>query len=45
MSSGSIIGTFGIIVLACLLTPAIIAGIVLGIVFGVKKHKRNKESK
>jgi len=30
------------IVLACLLGPAIVAGIVLGIVFGIKKHKRNK---
>ena len=42
MGIGSIFGTVGIIVLACLLGPAIIAGIVLGIIFGVKKHKRNK---
>jgi hypothetical protein len=45
MSIGSLFGTVGIIILACLLGPAIVAGIVLGIIFGVKKHKRNKEGK
>ena len=45
MSIGSIFGTVGIIILACLLGPVIVAGIVLGIIFGIKKHKRNKEVK
>ena len=43
MSMMYLFGVLGII-LAVLFGPAIIAGIVLGIIFGVKKHKRLKES-